>query len=212
MPAYFKSATAAAWCQTALVLVGLIVAIGELREGRHSNSVTQAIVFIREFYAHDSKLYRFVGEYSIRQFETVQRAKKHIKNYDPKNDEGFEKLFTVARPMIAAEVAHDIEDLHKIMGVAKFFDTAADCALTAACNSDIIVRELAEEMQRFYNSVCPYLEELSAKWGQESMQPTVYFLYYRAGIRDKKNYLCKGQVTSLENANLVTQLYRRLAY
>lgn len=195
-----------------LVVLGLIVAIAELRESRHNNSVTQAIVFVREFYAHDSALYRFVGEYAIRQFEAVQQAKKQIKDYDQSRDRDFEKLFVVARPMIAAAAAKDIEDLHKIMRVAKFFDTASSCALSGTCNSSLIARELAEEMQRFYNAVCPYLEDLTAKWGQEYMKPTIFLLYYVAGAREKRNYLCKRQVVALEDKNFVIQLYRRVAY
>jgi hypothetical protein len=191
-------AALATWAQAALVGFGFYFTVQQIRSADHNNAVNLAAQFVTKYI--DLDIYRQVGQYSIAQYDAVQKAKTQIPDYAASSDPGFKKLLEVAKPSIVEALREKDKDntTDNILKIEQFFELVSRCARQSACDEQTIASSMADTMLVFFNAVCPYTEKLGNQWKQMYFAETLSFLYFNREIKDPNRYLCTGFLQNLD--------------
>jgi hypothetical protein len=135
------------------------------------------------------------------QFSIVKLTEKSINNYSRDTDPNLIKLFEVARPLVLKKMTEDSGgDLRREYQIVEpYFLSVALCVEAGACDTKATVLLLAEEMQAFYNAVCPYHEELERTSNNQG--DSAHILSFLINVAHYtniyKDYFCRERVIQL---------------
>lgn len=158
-----KSKPSIQLCQLLVIIIGLGVAVWEIRTFVSEQRQNRAIHFVTQYYSTEEQFLEDVLNITEIQYSGIEEYVKADDTADFANDpEGY---FQEARRYVvekfeaaehaAAQSDGGIESIFvDIVRVSSFFDSVAACSLSGSCDKGIVSHGLKQEMYTFFNAMC----------------------------------------------------------